>query len=70
MTSLTSEQHRTLNFLASAGPYANTTVDKQDLRAIMLATGASILAQGRLWNIKSKPLGADVYKLTLELANP
>ena len=61
---------RTLNFLASAGPYANTTVTGDECDEIMLQTGGSILAQGRLFNIKSKRLSPKVYHLSLELANP
>ena len=70
MNELTREQRRTVDFLATAGPYASTTVDSKDLRAIMLATGASLMARGRLWNIKARHLGAGVHKLTVELANP
>ena len=70
MTSLTPEQTRTLNFMASAGPYANTTVEKADLKAIMLATGGSIMARGRLWSLKSQALGAGVYRLSLQEFQP
>ncbi len=64
------EARRVCNFLASAGPLANATVEKQDAHDILLETGASILARGLLYNIKSQHLGAGVYRLSLEVANP
>jgi hypothetical protein len=69
MDSLTQEQRRILNFMASAGPYANTTVTAEDLRAIMLSCGGNIMTRGRLWDLKSKHLGAGVYKLTIAETN-
>lgn len=65
-----SEVSRVLNFLASAGPHATTAVLGGDADEIMLQTGGTIIAQGRLYNIKSKRLGPNVYRLSLELANP
>lgn len=64
------EARRTCEFLASAGPLANTTVEKQDAHDILLETGASIISRGVLYNIKSKHLGAGVYQLSLKAANP
>lgn len=64
------EVRRQLNFLCSAGPYANTTMDEPDLRELLMATGGNTLAQGRLYNFKPQHLGAGVYRVTLELANP
>lgn len=60
----------TLNFLASAGSLANTTVDGKEADEIMLATGGTLMARGRLYNIVSKKLSPTVYRLSLELANP
>jgi hypothetical protein len=42
----------------------HTTMERKQLRAFLLATGGSILAQGRLWDIKSTHLGAGIYKVT------
>lgn len=64
------EARRQVDFLASAGPLANTTADKKDTHDILMETGGNILARGLLYNIKSVHLGADVYRLSLELANP
>ena len=58
-----------LNFLASTGQYANTTMEKDDLRELLLQTGGTLMARGYLYNIVSKPIGAGVYRVTLEVAN-
>lgn len=63
------EIRRTLDFLASAGPHANTAVPSAVADQIMLQTGGSIMARGILYNIKSQRLSPKVYKLTLERAN-
>lgn len=56
----------TLNFLASAGPHANTTVGPDELDEIMKATGGSIIGCGSLYEIVTKRLSPKVYKLTLK----
>lgn len=66
---MTPEAKRQLNFLASL-PSGNTTVMKDDLRDIMMETGGNMLACGRLYDIKSKHLGAGVYRITLKTINP
>ena len=58
-----------LNFLASAGPLANTTVKNADADEIMLQTGGSIMSRGCLYNIKSQSVSPGVCRLTLERAN-
>jgi hypothetical protein len=45
---------------------ANTTMDKKDLKEVLLSTGGFILACGRLYDIKSKHLGVGVYKVWLK----
>ena len=64
------DANRILDFLASAGPYANTTAEKEVVREILLTTGGSVLQHGRLMNVVAKHIGAGVYKLTLSAANP
>lgn len=59
----------TLNFLASAGPLANTTVSGDEADEVMLQTGGQILGCGVLYYIKSKKLSPKVYHLSLESAN-
>ena len=49
--------------------YANMTMDKKDLREVLLNTGGSIIANGRLYDITPKHLGAGVYKVTLKRSN-
>ncbi len=63
------ESQRVLNFLASAGPFANTTVKNSDADEIMLATGGTIMSRGYLYNIKSKRISPGVCRLTLERTN-
>jgi hypothetical protein len=59
----------TLNFLASAGPLANTTVKNAEADEIMLQTGGTIIACGCLYNIKSEQVSPGICRLTLERAN-
>ena len=63
------ETTRALNFLASAGPSANTTVKNADADTIMLDTGGNILARGVLYNIKSQRVSPGVCRLSLERTN-
>jgi hypothetical protein len=44
---------------------AHTTMDRKDLKELLLETGGQTLACGRLWEIKAKHLGAGVYKVSL-----
>lgn len=66
---MSKESTQALHFLASM-PIGNTTLDKADLRELLLFTGGDMFAQGRLYNIKSEDLGADVFRVTLELMHP
>ena len=63
------ETTQALNFLASAGPLANTTVKNADADEIMLQTGGHILARGMLYNIKSQRVSPGVCSLSLERPN-
>ncbi len=65
-----SEAQSTLNFLASAGPFANTTVVGNVADEIMLTTGGTIMSRGRLYNIISRNISPKVYRISLELSNP
>ena len=66
---MTPEQTRQLNFLA-AMPCGSTTMERDDLRAVLLQTGGNMLACGRLYDIVAKPLGAGVYRVTLTPTHP
>jgi hypothetical protein len=66
---MTNEAKRVLNFLA-AMPSGNSTVTRKDCHEILMETGGSLLACGRLYNIVAKNIGAGVHRLHLELANP
>lgn len=63
------EIRRTLNFLASTGPHASTTVRRKDADDIMLQTGGTLMSHGILYHIKCDKVGPSVYNLTLERAN-
>ena len=60
------EALRVLNYLASVNAkYACTTVDKNTLKTLLLSYGSTVFNCGKLWNIKSKHLGAGIYELSL-----
>lgn len=59
------EARRILNYLASM-PIGHTTADRATVREIQLTTGAQLFAQGVLYDIKAKSVGAGVYKVSLE----
>lgn len=42
------------------------TLISRDVRALMLKTGGDAMANGRLWDIDAKHLGAGVYKVMLK----
>lgn len=65
----TPEAYRALNFLAAAGPLANTTLETKDYKSLMLHSGASVIGCGTLYNIVGKNLGAGVWKVSLKRAN-
>lgn len=44
---------------------AETTMTKEDLRELLLATEGSVMACGQSWNISSEDVGADVFKVRL-----
>jgi len=45
----------------------NTTMTKADLSELLLSTDGLIMTNGRMWDIKSKSLGAGIYRVSLEL---
>ena len=62
------EYSRVMGFLASMPGLAHTTMKAKDYRALLLKSGAQIMAGGRLWDIVGKSLGAGVYKVTTSKA--
>jgi len=46
--------------------WASTTMDKKDLKELLLSTSGCIIACGELYDIKNKHLGAGVYKVFLK----
>ena len=46
---------------------ANTTMSRSDLKELLLSTDGWILTNGRMWDIKSKPMGAGVHRVSLKL---
>ena len=65
---MTDEVSRTLDFLANAGPLANTTVSNKEADEIMLQTGGTMLTRGVLYNIICKRASPSVCLLTLKRA--
>lgn len=63
------EATRQLQFLAQV-PGGNTTMERAELREVLLQTGGNMLACGRLYDIVSKPLGAGVYRVSLTPTHP
>lgn len=61
----TPEATKAANFLASL-PSGTTTLDRTDLRSLMMETGSMLMARGRLYDIVSKSLGAGVYLVSLK----
>lgn len=49
---------------------ASIVMDKKDLKELLLETSGTIIARGRMWDIKSKHIGAGVYKITLKRMEP
>ena len=49
--------------------WASMTIDKKELKELLLNTGSDIIACGRLYDIITKHLGAGVYKISLKLKN-
>ncbi len=45
---------------------ASTTMDKKDLKELLLCSGGQIIACGHMWDIDSKHIGAGVYRVTLK----
>lgn len=45
-------------------PYCNGSMDKAELKEMLLETGGTILRRGKMVDIVVKHLGAGVYKVT------
>lgn len=60
------EANEVLNYLASVPQYGRITVTKAILREIMLATDAELIVHARIWDIRSRHVGAGIYKVWLE----
>ena len=58
-----------LNFLASAGPLANTIVTEEKANDIMLRTDGFIPSCGYLYNIQCEQVTPHVYRLSLKERN-
>ena len=61
------KNNRILDGLCSSPWLGSAVVAARDLREILLATEGRVMAEGRLFNIKSRPLGAGVYRIYLDL---
>lgn len=45
---------------------ASTTMDRKDLKAVLLKYDGRIMACGYMWDICSKHIGSGVYRVTLK----
>lgn len=61
---MTPQQGSILNHLASMPEVAHATVGRKDLRQILQETGGQLMARGTLWEIRSKYIGAGVYRVS------
>ena len=66
---MSDESHRILNYLSSIPHLAHKIVERKLAREILLSTDGQLMAQGVLWRIKSKPIGAGLIELTLKRWN-
>ena len=48
---------------------ATTTIENKELKELLLETEGWVMACGRIWNIMTKQLNTDVYKIWLERSN-
>jgi len=46
--------------------FAKTVMDKKDLKELLLETSGWIVANGQIWDIKNRHLGAGVYEVVLQ----
>ncbi len=63
------EAARVARFLA-AMPSGNATLEKDDLRSLLMGTGGTMMAAGYLYEIVARTLGAGVYRVTLARSAP
>jgi len=55
------------DFLASMPGLAHTTMTREQLRKLLMETGGQLMANGKLWNITSKHIGAGIYRVSSKL---
>lgn len=68
---MTKEANGACNWLACHAPgIATSTLEKDDLRSLMLETGGNMMCRGRLYDIEAKHLGAGVYRVKLKEGQP
>lgn len=65
-SAIDAEKERILNYLASVPDYGATSCTTAVLRAIMLHTSGRMMAQGYMYTVTTKNLGAGVYRIWLE----
>lgn len=68
MNGWTADASRAARHLAAI-PYGSATLKEADAQSMLLESGGMLLACGRLYDVKSEPLGAGVFRMTLALRN-
>lgn len=63
------EYARIVSFLSGMPGLAHSTMETREYRDLLLRSGGQIMANGHLWDIIGKNLGAGVYKVTTRKTN-
>ena len=64
------KNHLPARFYTIRPDLCSTTLTKEQLRETLLATDGQIIAHGELFELKTKHLGAGIYKVTLKRWEP
>ncbi len=56
--------NRLMNFLASMPGLAHSVVDRRTARDLLSRTDGQLMANGDLWEITSKHIGAGMYRVS------
>jgi hypothetical protein len=62
---MTDKAEQVLNFLASTPLHGNSVVDRAVAREILSKTDAQVMANGTLWDVITKHVGAGMYRVSL-----
>ena len=69
MITLTDSANRAIDNLVAFPRDARPTVDRETLRNILLCTDGWLSVGGKMYDVRSEHLGANIYRLRLEIRN-